>query len=137
MDDKTIYVYRDAADKYIDGNRRLIFFFRYGHHGQTSFVGGGYFSFILYRYLCVVFFPHFSSPLAIIIWQECAPGIMYVRYGPTQPSFITNNISIPGVYYTTHIWRHAVCFLLCVYYIIVYVRLAVGDALFLQSLIAA
>lgn len=24
----------------IDGNRRLNFF-RYGHHGQTSFVGGG------------------------------------------------------------------------------------------------
>jgi len=107
------YMYRDANQYTYGWLSAFKFFFRYGHHGQTSFVGAVYFSFILC--VCVVcmysFFPIFL--LAIIIWQECTPGIMCVRYGPTQPYFLHKQHFIPGVY--------SVCFLLCA-------RLAGGDA---------
>lgn len=82
----------------IDGNRRLNFFC-HGHHGQTSFVGGGFFSFILYIIRArarVVFSPFFSSRNNNLTRMRTR-YYMYVRYGPTQPSF-TNNISIPRVY---------------------------------------
>lgn len=106
------------------------FFPLWTSHGHTRFVGAGYFSFILCMYICVLcvgircFFPHFS-PLAIIIRQECTPGIMCVRYGPTQPSILHKQhniiISILGVY--------SVCFPLCSV-----LCLAGGDASFLRSL---
>lgn len=57
--------------------------------------------------VCVCIFFLIFSPLAIIIWQECAPGIICFRYGSTQP--------IPSQITFLYLEFYTVRFLLCMY----------------------